>query len=79
MAGTAAKQQNTGPYPVPLIVNLVIIQIFGLIMLFSASYSTGYLYHNDSYFYISDQLMYTLAGEAVMIVVSRVDYHWLRR
>ncbi|MCI2046238.1 MAG: putative lipid II flippase FtsW [Faecalibacterium sp.] len=79
MAGTTAKQQNTGPYPVPLIVNLVIIQIFGLIMLFSASYTTGYLYHNDSYFYISDQLMYTLAGEAVMIFVSRIDYHWLRR
>jgi cell division protein FtsW len=79
MAGSLVKKLNTGPYPIAFLVNLIIIQIFGLIMLFSASYTTGYLYHSDSYFYIADQVKYTLLGEAAMMVASCFDYHWLRR
>lgn len=71
--------RNTGPYPVAFIATLTIIQIFGLLMLFSASYATGYLQKGDSYYYIWDQLIYTLLGEGVMIVASCFDYHWLHR
>ena len=73
------KKSNTGPYPYAFLVNLVIVQVFGLLMLFSASYATGYLYHGSSYFYIADQIKFTLLGEVAMIAASRFDYHWFRR
>ncbi|MBQ7859859.1 MAG: FtsW/RodA/SpoVE family cell cycle protein [Faecalibacterium sp.] len=64
----------------PLLINLGIILVFGLIMLFSASYTTAYLTKGgDSYFYIKEQVLYAVAGTAVMLVASRVDYHWVRR
>lgn len=82
MTRNALRSGKTGAaaqYPYAFLLNLTIIQVFGLLMLFSASYTTGYLRYGDSYYFISNQLMYTLVGEAAMFVASRVDYHWLRR
>ena len=74
-----ASRERTGPYPYAFLVNLFIIQVFGLLMLFSASYTTGYLKYHNSYYFISSQLLYTAAGEIAMFAASRFDYHWLRR
>ena len=72
--------KDPGTLPLPLLINLGIILVFGLIMLFSASYTTAYLTKGgDSYFYIKEQVLYAVAGTAVMLVASRVDYHWVRR
>ena len=74
----ASKEKN-GPYPYAFLANLFIIQVFGLLMLFSASYTTGYLKYGDSYYFISNQFAYTVVGLIAMFVASRFDYHWLRR
>lgn len=58
---------------------LMILLAFGLVMLFSASYATGYYRFGNSYHYILPQACYALVGTAVMFFVSFVDYHWLRR
>lgn len=70
---------NPGPLPATLLFNLGIILVFGMLMLFSASYTTGYLRKGDSYYYIKDQLFFVGVGLAVMLVASRIDYHWVRR
>ena len=48
-------QRDPGPWP-PILLNwmatLAIIMVFGLVMLFSASYTTGYLRFGDSFHYI---------------------------
>ena len=47
---------SPGPWPQVLInwlATLAVIIVFGLIMLFSASYTTGYLRMGDSFYYIS--------------------------
>lgn len=70
---------DPGPMPMPLLVNLGIILVFGLIMLFSASYTTGYLRMGDSYFYIKDQAAIVVIGSILMLAVSYMDYHFIRR
>lgn len=71
--------KDPGPLPKTLLFNLGIVLVFGLIMLFSASYTTAYLKFGDSYYYIREQVVYAAAGIGVLWVASRVDYHWLRQ
>ena len=50
---------SPGPWPQVLInwlATLAVIIVFGLIMLFSASYTTGYLRMGDSFYYIKSQV-----------------------
>lgn len=70
--------RNPGPLNTGLVATLAVILMFGLIMLFSASYATGYYRMGNSFHYIVPQLFYAVAGFGVMYVVSLVDYHWLR-
>lgn len=75
-------QRDPGPWSWLLIgwlATLGIILIFGLVMLFSASYTTGYLRMGNSYYYIRQQTMCAVLGLLVMTVFSYIDYHWLRR
>lgn len=63
-----------------LVANLLVLLIFGLIMLFSASYVTGYYKHQgDSFYYIRPQAIYAVMGLGAAWLVSLVDYHWLRQ
>ena len=71
--------KNPGGVQAPFLANLLILLVFGLIMLFSASYATGYYYGGDSYEYIRPQFLYALLGLGVMWMVSYLDYHWLRQ
>ena len=51
-------QRDPGPWSRLLIdwlATLAVIMIFGLVMLFSASYTTGYLRMGDSFHYIKQQ------------------------
>ena len=52
---------SPGPWPQVLInwlATLAVIIVFGLIMLFSASYTTGYLRMGDSFYYIKSQMLW---------------------
>ena len=60
---------SPGPWPQVLInwlATLAVIIVFGLIMLFSASYTTGYLRMGDSFYYIKSQVFCLGLGLAVM-------------
>lgn len=61
------------------VATLAILQAFGLIMLFSASYATSLYKFGTSYQYIGPQFFYALVGFGAMWFASRVDYHWLRQ
>ncbi len=81
MAYRNTKQSSLPPlglkqyYPVGFIVNLLIIVAFGLLMLFSASYTTGYLRFGDSYHFIRSQLIFAVLGLGIMLVMAQFDYH----
>ena len=75
-------QRDPGPWS-RLVINwmatLAVIMVFGLVMLFSASYTTGYLRMGDSFHYIKQQALCMMIGLACMFVMSYMDYRFLRK
>ncbi len=67
-------------FDMPFFILLLVVLAVGLVCLFSASFAYSY-YRNggDSYYYIKRQLIYAVIGVIIMIAVSFVDYHVLRR
>ena len=57
---------------------IMCLMTFGLVMMFSASYSWGY-YAGDSLVYIRKQLFFTALGVLGMLGISMIDYHALRK
>lgn len=51
----------------------------GLIMLFSASAPYASTYYGDSYYFIKRQLIFAVAGVVIMFVVSKFNYHVLKK
>ena len=77
----ALLQRDPGPWsPILLywLATLGIIIVFGLVMLFSASSTTGYLRFGDSLHYIKQQAICTAIGIGCMVVMSYVDHRFLR-
>ena len=58
---------------------VLILLTVGLVMLFSASYAYSYEYYNNSYRFILRQAVLGGAGVVAMLVISKIDYHILRK
>ena len=74
-------QRDPGPWSQLLIewlATLGVIIVFGLVMLYSASYTTGYLRMGSSLHYIGVQLIFAGIGLGIMYVISFVDHRFLR-
>lgn len=69
---------NVGHVSAPFMWNLIVLLVFGGVILFSASYVTGYYKFGDSFHYIRTQVILGLGGAVVMAVISQVDYRILR-
>ena len=75
-------QRDPGPWSrlvIDWLATLAVIMVFGLVMLFSASYTTGYLRMGDSFHYIKQQALCMMIGLACMFVMSYMDYRFLRK
>ena len=57
---------------------IMVLLTFGLIMLFSASYPNAQHYKDNSFFYISKQLIFAVVGLVAMAVLSFVNYRILK-
>ena len=53
---------------------VLVLLCYGLIMVFSASSASAYYQQGDVYYYIKRQLLWAVAGVAVMLAVSRISY-----
>ena len=74
-------QRDPGPWNRLLLnwlATLAIIMVFGLVMLYSASYTTGYLRMGDSLHYIKQQILCMAIGIGCMAAMSYVDHRFLR-
>lgn len=72
------KSSKARPDPTLLIVTLV-LTVFGLIMMFSASYANAIYYKKDGFFYIRGQIIWAVIGLAAMIAISFVNYRILHK
>ena len=76
-AAAAAKKRSA--LDTPFLIIVLTLVIFGLIMLFSASYATALYRFGDSFYFIKDQVMFSVVGVTAMFIASRVDYHIFHR
>ena len=72
-------KKDRGPVSWGFVATLAVTLVFGLVMLFSASYSSGYnSKYKDIYHYIGPQFMIAVVGFAAMLGISRINYRALR-
>ena len=57
-----------------LFIGTVLLSIFGLIMIFSASYIWAEYKFNDPYKFIKNQGLFFIIGVILMLIISKVDY-----
>lgn len=57
-----------------LIFTVAILVIFGIVMVFSASYYTALNSEGDAYYYLKRVIIWAVIGSALMIAASRVPY-----
>ena len=70
---------KTGELDYYLLTDIIIMLLFGLVMVFSASSANAADELGDSYYYLRNQAIMAGVGFVVMLVVSRIDYHILGR
>ena len=58
---------------------LLIILLTGLVMLFSASYVYADTRYHNSYYFITKQAVFAVFGVLMMLLISRIDYHFVRK
>lgn len=80
-APAAAKKKGfdfTAPekFDFSFFVVVVVLLVFGLVMLFSATYASAKYETGDSFYYFNRQIAFALLGFAGMIVLSFWDYHF---
>ncbi len=69
-------------YDMNLVVAVIFLIVFGLIMIYSASYYTAGMssvFNNDPTYLLKNQLQYSLLGVAAMIVVANIPYRFWKR
>lgn len=54
---------------------VITLLVFGLVMMFSASYAYAFYHEDNSFYYITRQAIFAVLGVGIMIAVSFVDYH----
>ena len=73
------RKEERGPVSWSFVGTLLLVLVYGLIMLFSASYSTGYYRKGgDIYYFIKPQVIVAVIGIAMMFIISNINYRSLR-
>lgn len=70
---------NRLPLDKTLLIVIIILGVFGLVILFSASLVSGYSDKSDAYFYVKKQLWALIFGLIAMFVLIRIDYHIFKK
>lgn len=68
---------RAGGVDLTFLILVILLLTIGLIMLFSASYANAFYIHKNSFFFISKQLGWGLAGIVLMVIISAIDYRVL--
>lgn len=56
-----------------ILITIIILSIFGLIMVYSASNIVALSKYNDSFYYLKRQLLFMVLGIIIMIIIIRID------
>jgi cell division protein FtsW len=70
-----SRRRNTAKYDYALLLAVVVLVIWGLIMVYSATFHL----RDDSTHFLKRQLLWALLGFGLLWVTSQLDYEWWRR
>jgi len=70
---------KAGGVDLTFLILVLLLLTIGLIMLFSASFANALYYRNNSYAFISNQLVFATVGVVLMLMISTVNYKVLER
>ena len=73
------KKLKKGKMDITFLAFILILLTIGLVMLFSASYAYSLQYYNNSYKFISKQLLLAGVGLVAMFIMSWIDYRFWRK
>lgn len=82
MAENKAKKKKNKPrrfYDYSLLFTVIFLTVFGLVMIYSSSSYSAQLKYDDAAYFMMRQAKIALAGFVVMLVISKLDYHWYAR
>jgi len=63
----------------PLVALVIGLSLFGVVMVYSASYFNAERVYNDSLYFVKKQLVGVVLGAVAMFILSQFDYHKLFR
>lgn len=66
-----------GSIDIILLMAVILISIFGIIMIYSASYVWAEYKFSDPFKFVKHQLLFFIIGIVIMNIVSKIDYHLL--
>ncbi len=64
---------------IPLLLIVLTLLVFGLIMVFSASYDYSLTWYDDPYEIFKRQVVFMAAGLVALVFTTLLNYHWWRR
>ena len=70
---------QNGSMDITFLFFVVVLLLIGLMMLFSASYAYAETNYGNSYKFITQQALFAAVGFALMLLISRIDYHYYMR
>ena len=74
------KKRSQRFYDYSLLFAIVFLTIFGLVMIYSASSYTAQLNHDgNAAYFMTRQGAIAMGGFVLMVMVSKMDYHWYAR
>ncbi|MBR4554322.1 MAG: FtsW/RodA/SpoVE family cell cycle protein [Ruminococcus sp.] len=62
----------------PFCLLILVLLVFGIVMMFSASYARALAIEGDGYYYVTRQIRAGIIGLGLMIAVSFLDYHFFQ-
>ncbi|MGI6404820.1 MAG: putative lipid II flippase FtsW [Oscillospiraceae bacterium] len=70
---------KAGGIDLTFLILVLLLLTIGLIMLFSASFANALYYRNNSYAFISNQLVFAVVGVVLMLMISTINYKVLEK
>ena len=61
-------------YDLPLLITVIFLLLFGLLMIYSASSIWAEYKFHDSFHYVKQQSLFTVAGFILMFLIAKIDY-----
>ena len=63
-----------GSMDILLIITIILISVFGIIMIYSASYIWAEYKFNDSFKFVKHQTLFFIIGLILLFITSKIDY-----